>query len=331
MFRFAYPYVLALFIPLCLWGYFLLRKRRQKTMTFSQTSQLKKLAGKKDEIIIDLPLYLRLLCMALLILTISRPQSYNVSRDIKSPGVDILLCMDTSGSMQALDFKLGHESVNRLTAVKKVVGDFIKKREKDRIGLVVFGEHAFTQAPLTMDKGLLLALVNRMEIGMAGDKTAIGSALAIAGKRIKDIPAKAKIIILLTDGENTAGDVTPIQAAEALKALNIKIYTIGVGSKGKAPFKVQGMFGERTIYQKVNLDEKTLRSIADIGNGRYFRAANTKELAEIYDIIDREEKTEVKVKEFFHYRELYGYFLIPSMLILLLEIFIQAFVVRSIP
>jgi len=300
-------------------------------MTFSQTSQLKKLAAKKDEFIIDLPLYLRILCMALLILTISRPQSYNISRDIKTPGVDILLCMDTSGSMQALDFKLGNTSVDRLTAVKKVVGDFIKKRDKDRIGLVIFGKYAFTQAPLTMDKGLLLSLVNRMEIGMAGDQTAIGSALAIAGKRIKDIPAKAKIVILLTDGESNAGDVTPIQAAEALKALNIKIYTIGVGSKGKAPFKVQDFFGERTIYQKVNLDETTLRQIADIGNGRYFRAANTKELSEIYDIIDREEKTEVKVKEFFHYRELYGYFLIPAMIILLLEIFIQAFVVRSIP
>lgn len=331
MYRFAYPYILTLFIPLCLWGYVLIRKRRQKTMTFSQTSQLKKLAGKKEEFIIDLPLYLRLMCMALLILTISRPQSYNISRDINSPGVDILLCMDTSGSMQALDFKLGSESVNRLTAVKKVVGDFIRKRENDRIGLVVFGEHAFTQAPLTMDKGLLLNLIDRMEIGMAGDKTAIGSALAIAGKRIKDIPAKAKIVILLTDGRNNAGDVSPTQAAEALEALDIKIYTIGVGGKGKAPFKVQGFFGEKTIYQKVDLDETTLRKIADTGNGRYFRAADTEELSEIYDIIDREEKTEVKVKEFFHYRELFGFFLIPAMIILLLEIFIQAFVVRSIP
>ncbi|ETR69131.1 MAG: BatA protein [Candidatus Magnetoglobus multicellularis str. Araruama] len=331
MFRLAYPYVLTLFIPLCLWGYLLLRKRRRNTMTFSLTSQLKKLSGKTEELIIDLPVYLRLLCMALLILTICRPQSYNVSREIKSPGVDILLCMDTSGSMQALDFKLGKESVNRLTAVKKVVSDFVKKRENDRIGLVVFGEHAFTQAPLTMDKGLLLSLIDRMEIGMAGDKTAIGSALAIAGKRIKDIPAKAKIVILLTDGRNNAGDVSPTQAAEALDALEIKIYTIGVGGKGEAPFKVQGFFGEKIIYQKVDLDETTLRKIANTGNGRYFRAADTEELSEIYDIIDREEKTEVKVKEFFHYKELYGYFLIPSIILLLLEIFIQAFVVRSIP
>jgi len=331
MFRFAYPYGLIFFIPLLIWGYFLIRKRRQKTVTFSQASQLKKLAGKQEEFIIDLPLYLRMLCMALLILTICRPQSYNVSREVKSPGVDILLCMDTSGSMQALDFKLGKQSVDRLTAVKKVVSDFIKKRENDRIGLVVFGEYAFTQAPLTMDKGLLLNLIDRMEIGMAGDKTAIGSALAIAGKRIKDIPAKAKIVILLTDGRNNAGDITPIQSAEALEALNIKIYTIGVGGKGKAPFKVRGFFGEKIIYQEVDLDEKTLRKIADSSNGKYFRAADTDELSEIYDIIDREEQTEVKIKEFFHFKELYAYFLIPAMIILLLEIFIQAFVVRSIP
>jgi Ca-activated chloride channel family protein len=331
MFRFAYPYALILLIPLILWGYFLIRKRRQKTMTFSQTSLLKRLASKKDELIIDLPVYLRLLCMIFLILTICRPQSYNVSREIKSPGVDILLCMDTSGSMQALDFKLGKQSVDRLTAVKKVVSDFVKKRENDRIGLVVFGDYAFTQAPLTMDKGLLLNLIDRMDIGMAGDKTAIGSALAIAGKRIKDIPAKAKIVILLTDGRNNSGDITPSQAAEALEALNIKIYTIGVGGKGKAPFKVRGFFGEKIVYQEVDLDEKTLRKIAQTGNGKYFRAADTEELSEIYDIIDREEKTEVKVKEFFHFKELYAYFLIPAMFICLLEIFIQAFVVRSLP
>jgi len=331
MFRFAYPYILVLFIPLCVWVYILIRKRRQKTVTFSQTSMLKKLAGKKEEMIIDLPVYLRILCMIFLILTICRPQSYNVSREIKSPGVDILLCMDTSGSMQALDFKLGKKSVDRLTAVKKVVSDFIKKREHDRIGLVVFGEFAFTQAPLTMDKGLLLNLIDRMEIGMAGDKTAIGSALAIAGKRIKDIPAKSKIIILLTDGRNNSGDITPSQAAEALEALNIKIYTIGVGGKGKAPFKVRDFFGEKIIYQEVDLDEKTLRKIAQTGNGRYFRAADTEELSEIYDIIDKEETTEVKVKEFFHFKELFAFFLIPAIILLILEILIQAFVVRSIP
>ena len=320
-----------LILPLLGWLILLFRQKK-RTVTFSGTSQISALSSTKDKVLIEMPVILRALCLLLIIICICRPQTFNVSRDIKSPGVDILLCMDTSGSMQALDFKLGKKSVDRLTAVKKVVSDFVKKREHDRIGLVVFGEYAFTQAPLTMDKGLLLNLIDHMEIGMAGDSTAVGSALAIAGKRIKDIPAKSKIIILLTDGRNNAGDVTPKKAAEALKTLGIKIYTIGVGGKGEAPFKVRGIFGrERIIYQKVDLDETTLQEIAAIGNGRYFRAADSKQLAEIYDIIDRAEKTEVKVKEFFHFNELYVYFLIPALIILAIEIIVKNFLLRSIP
>ena len=331
MFRFAYPYLLFLFIPLIAWC-FLLFKQKKKTMTFSVTSRLKELSGKKDQVLIEVPSIIRAVCLSILIICLCRPQTYNVSKEVKSPGVDILLCMDTSGSMQALDFKLGRKSVDRLTAVKKVVSDFVKKRENDRIGLVVFGEHAFTQAPLTMDKGLLLNLIDNMEIGMAGDSTAIGSALAIAGKRIKDIPAKAKIVILLTDGRSNAGDVTPKKAAEALDSLGIKIYTIGVGGKGKAPFKVSGFFGEeKIIYQKVDLDEATLQQIAGIGKGRYFRAADSEQLREIYDIIDKAEKTEVKIKEFFHYKELYLYLLIPALILIVVEMLLKFSIVRSIP
>jgi len=221
--------------------------------------------------------------------------------------------------------------VNRLTAVKKVVSDFIKKRELDRIGLVVFGEEAFTQSPLTLDKGLLLGLVARMEIGMAGDSTAIGSAIAVSGKRLKDLKAKSRILILLTDGRSNAGDLTPERAAEAVGALGVKIYTIGVGGKGPAPFRVRGFFGTRIIHQNVDLDEETLKRIATIGDGRYFRASDSDSLSEIYDIIDREEKTEIKVKEFFHFRELYYLFLIPAFLMLGLEIFLRTTVLRVIP
>ncbi|CAN2040656.1 Ca-activated chloride channel homolog [Candidatus Magnetomoraceae bacterium gMMP-15] len=329
MFRFAYPYMLLLFIALFLWLY-LLYCQKKRTITFSGASQLKALAG-KGSYLIELPTILRTLCLVLLIFAVARPQTYNMSREIKSPGVDIVLCMDTSGSMQALDFKLNNESVDRLTAVKKVVSDFVKKRENDRISLIVFGEYAFTQAPLTQDKGLLLNLIENMKIGMAGDSTAIGSALAIAGKRIKDIPAKSKIVILLTDGVNNAGDITPKEAAEALEALNIKIYTIGVGGHGPAPFKVHGFFGQKIIYREVDLDEKTLQQISSIGKGRYFRAADSDQLSEIYDLIDKAEKTEVKVKEFFHFRELYLYFLIPALILLALEMALKGFVIRSIP
>jgi len=318
------------FIPLILWLVLKL-KHRKVAMTFSGAGWLKEIVGTRGIFTSKLPLMLRSACLVLLILAICRPQLYSVLREVESSGVDIILCLDTSGSMQALDFELGGEPVNRLTAVKKVVGDFVKKREHDRIGLVVFGKHAFTQAPLTLDKGLLLGLIKRLQIGMAGDSTAIGSALAVAGKRIKDIPAHTKIVILLTDGRNNFGEISPVEAAKALRALNIKIYTIGVGSQGPVPFRVKSFFGERTVYQRVDLDENLLRQVANLGMGRYFKASDSKGLSEIYDLIDQAEKTEVKVKEFFNFHELYLYFLIPALVLLLLEIFVRSLVVRSIP
>ncbi len=330
MFRFAWPYMLFVIVLVCFW-FFIRLKRKKPAITFSGTELLKGQISNRGILIGNFPLILRFLCMILLVLAISRPQLYSVSKEVKSSGVDIILCLDTSGSMQALDFKLKDQPVNRLIAVKKVVSDFIKKREHDRIGLIVFGEYAYTQAPLTMDKGLLLGLINNMRIGMAGDSTAIGSALAVAGKRIKDIPAKTKIIILMTDGRNNAGDIGPVEAARALNALDVKIYTIGVGSHGPVPFKVRGFFGERTVYQRVDLDEKLLTQVADIGKGKYFRASDSKQLEEIYDLINKAEKTEINVKEFFHFTELYLYFLVPALFLFFIEIFLSGFIIRSIP
>ncbi len=330
MLTFAYYPLLFLLLFIALWVFLKIRKGTPG-LTYSHTHRLVKLSGDYSRHMGRLPLMLRAICLALLVIALARPQYSNVSRDTKSPGVDIMLCLDTSGSMRALDFKLKGERVTRLTAVKKVVTDFIKKREHDRIGLVVFGEEAFTQSPLSMDKGMLLNLVNRMEIGMAGDSTAVGSAIAIGGKRLKDLKAKSKILILLTDGRNNAGVITPEQAAEAVKAFDVKIYSIGVGGIGPAPFPMQTMWGTRLVNQQVDLDEKTLQKVADIGGGRYFRAADSKELSEIYDIIDKAEKTEIKVKEFFHFEELYLYLLIPALIILGLEIILRTTVFRVIP
>jgi len=271
-FRFAYPMLLFMVVGVAGWLVTSLR-RRPVGITHSMTEELADLVGKTGWIRHRIPLFLRTISLILLVLTAARPQFYNVSRDIKSPGVDIMLGLDTSGSMQALDFKLDNDPVSRLTAVKKVVSEFIKKREMDRIGLIVFGAEAFTQSPLTLDKGLLLGLVNRMEIGMAGDSTAIGSAIAIGGKRLKDLKAKSRILILLTDGRNNAGDVTPSQAAGAVKEFGVKIYAIGVGGKGPAPFRVKSFFGTRIIHQRVDLDEETLKEVARIGRGKYYRAS----------------------------------------------------------
>lgn len=330
IFRFAYPPLLFLLLVVACWG-FVSWRRRPPSVTFSTASRLAALAGSANRLLVSTPLILRSLCLVLLLFAAARPQFYNVSREIKSPGVDIILCLDASGSMQALDFQLDGDPVSRLTAVKKVVSGFIKKREMDRIGLVVFGEQAFTQSPLTLDKGLLLGLVEKMEIGMAGDSTAIGSAIAIGGKRLKDLKAKSKILILLTDGRNNAGEITPESAAEAVRSLGIKIYTIGVGGDGPAPFKVKTLFGTRMVRQRVDLDEKTLRAIAEIGKGSYFRAADSQQLSEIYDIIDKEEKTEAKVKEFLHFKELYLWFLVPALALLLAETALRATLLRMLP
>ena len=330
MFRFAYPTLLMLLVlpgGLVFWHL----RREPPGVTHPLTSPMARLQHGGTRLLSRVPLFLRTLCLVLLVLAAARPQLYNVSKEIRSPGVDIMLCLDTSGSMRALDFKLDGEQVDRLTAVKKVVQDFIKKREMDRIGLVVFGDEAFTQSPLTLDKGLLLGLVDKMEIGMAGDQTSLGDAIAVGAKRLKDLKAKSKILILLTDGRHNAGTITPEQAAEAAQALGVKIYTIGVGGKGPAPFKVKTLFGTRTVRQRVDLDEETLRKVAGVGGGRYFRAADSEQLSDIYDLIDREEKTEVKVKEFFHFRELYAYFLVPALFFFGLEILLKSTYLRIVP
>ncbi len=330
MFRLAYPAILALLGLVA--GWFLWRlKHKPVGITYSLATMAADLVPRASWVTGHIALLLRTGCLVLLVLAAARPQLYNVSREIKSPGVDIMLCLDTSGSMQALDFTLDEEPVSRLTAVKKVVRDFIEKREMDRIGLVVFGTEAFTQSPLTLDKGLLLELVSRMQIGMAGNKTAIGSALAVGAKRLKDLKAKSKILILLTDGRQTAGEITPEAAAEAARAIGVKTYTIGVGGTEPAPFPVQTPFGTRIMRQPVDMDEETLVQVAAIGNGQYFRAVNTDRLQEIYTIIDRQEKTETTVKEFFHFRELYHYFLVPALLLLLVEMVARATLLRTIP
>jgi len=330
MFRLAYAPVLGLGILVAAYLAWELN-RRPVGLTYSMAGTLARLVGGGDRLTGRLPSLLRGACLLLLLLAAARPQLYNVSREIRSPGVDIILCLDASGSMRALDFELNGEPVSRLAAVRKVVTDFIAKREMDRIGLVVFGTQAFTQAPLTLDKGLLLNLVDRMQVGMAGEQTAIGAAIALGGKRLKDLQAKSKLLILLTDGRQTAESLLPAEAAEAARALGIKIYTIGVGGDEPVPIPVKTPFGTRIVRQRIDLDEATLKKVAAIGGGRYFRAADTEGLQEIYALIDRLQPTEVKVKEFFHYEELYRWFLVPALVLLAVEITLRTTLLRTIP
>jgi Ca-activated chloride channel homolog len=317
-FRFAYPLLMCVLLGLIFVWLFFEFKRKPASAVFSNASTLKRLMGGGEKIKARMPLILIAASLIMLALAAGRPQLYNVEHETISPGVDIILCLDTSFSMEAMDFTLDNQPVTRLTAVKKVVNDFIKEREHDRMGIVVFGTEAYTQSPLTMDKGLLLQLVDKMQTRMAGKSTSLGDAIAISSKRLKDINEPSKIIILLTDGRSNTGKLTPLQAAEAAKALGIKIYTIGVGGHGKAPIMVDmPPFGQQMTYIEDDLDEDTLMDIAKTTDGHFFLASDSKGLEEIYGIINKAEKRDVKIKEFFSYKELYRWLLIPAFVLML--------------
>lgn len=331
MFRFADPWLLSALLAVPVVVYRSLRAGGGAAVRFSSLDVLRQLGRSRSAAARRYLFVLRAITLALLVLALARPQSGTQLTEITTEGVDIMLCLDTSGSMQALDFKEGDKRVTRLQVVKRVVADFIRGRTNDRIGMVVFGSESFTQCPLTLDYGVLLDFLDRLSIGMAGDTTAIGSGLAVCIKRMKDLPAKSKVVVLLTDGRNNTGSISPAVAARLAHTYGIKVYTIGVGTEGEAPFLVDSLFGKQYVYQKVDLDEPTLRRIADETGGRYFRATNTKALEDIYRQIDAMEKTEAKATEHVEYNELFAWFLIPGLALLVAEIVLTTTVLRTIP
>jgi Ca-activated chloride channel family protein len=252
-----------------------------------------------------------------MIIALARPQAGERKINVETEGVNIVLALDLSGSMKALDFKRDEKIVTRLEAVKGVVSDFIMKREGDRIGLVVFGTHAFTQVPLTRDYNTIAFMLDHLKIGAAGPNTAVGDALGISLKRLEDIPAKSNIIILLTDGKSNAGELSWQEAAKIAAQRKIKIHTIGVGTRGKVPFLVDGLFGKQYVYRQVDMDWDALDSIAEQTGGTFFKAKDTDSLASIYKMIDSMEKTTVNVDKWVDYKELYTLFLIPGLLLYL--------------
>ena len=329
-FRFEDPWLLLFFLMV---PFLIMRGKgkQQATISYSSIDTLQAMRSARVEILSILPLALRMFAISLLVLALARPQEGHKSTEILSVGVDIILALDTSGSMQALDFIKDEKRDTRLAMVKDVVSQFIDNRPNDRMGMVVFGSEAYTQCPLTLDQGILKSFLSKLDIGMAGDSTAIGSAIGIAVKRLKDLKSKSKVIILLTDGRNNAGSLPPLQAAQTAKAFGIKIHTIAVGTLGKAPFLVNSIFGQRYVYQQVDIDEDTLKKISDLTGGQYFRATDLESLKTIYKQIDEMEKSEVKVIDHSEYTELFHYFLIPGLLILLLEILLSNTVLRRIP
>jgi Ca-activated chloride channel homolog len=329
-FQFQDPWVFLLLgiIPLLIYRTL---KNRPATLHFSSLDSLKALHSKGMDFLAATPLILRCLAIALLVTALARPQEGRKSTEILSAGVDILLAIDTSGSMQAMDFEKNNQPVDRLTVVKDVVSEFIDSREFDRMGMVVFGNEAFTQCPLTLDHDILHSFLKKLQIGVAGDSTAIGSAIGISVKRLKDLKSKSKVIILLTDGRNNAGNITPFQASEIAKTYDIKIYTVGVGTQGEAPFPINTPFGQKMLMQKVEMDEDSLKKIAEQTGGQYFRATDSDSLKQIYAQIDSLEKSEVKWIDHSEYRELFPLFLIPALLLVLAETILAQTRLRRVP
>ncbi|MEJ2659329.1 MAG: VWA domain-containing protein [Desulfobacteraceae bacterium] len=313
MFRFASPYFLALLalIPATVWyGAKRVRRPALAGSGMGASDAVPRSAALKT---LWLPPALFYLALALMIAALARPQWGTRRMVTNTSGINIILAIDLSESMAALDFKQGDTIINRLEAVKSVVQNFVQHRDGDRIGMVVFGSAAYTQLPLTRDYNTIITMLERLQIGAAGRSTAIGDAIGISLKRLEDIKSKSNIIILLTDGRSNSGEFEPRTTAAIAKEKGVKIYTIGVGGRGRAPFLINDpIFGQRYVYQQVNIDEATLKAVAEQTGGAYFRARDLAGLQKIYATIDKLEKTTVKMKTFADYNDLYIYLLLPA-------------------
>lgn len=312
---------------LMLAGYLLTQHRANASLRSSSLAMFSNQKGNLKVHLRHLPAILRIIAFSLLVVALARPQSTSSWENSKTEGIDIVLSLDISGSMLAEDFK-----PNRLEAAKDVAIQFITNRPSDRIGLVVYSRESFTQCPLTSDHPVLINLFKDVKQGMIEDGTAIGYGLATAVSRLKESNAKSRVIILLTDGENNAGEISPATAAELAQAFGIKVYTIGVGTKGMAPMPATDFFGRKVYRQvEVRIDEETLKQIADISGGKYFRATNKEALTKIYEEIDQMEKTELDVKKYSKKHEEYLSFVLMAGLALLLEVILRLSVYRNLP
>ncbi|MEK7435025.1 MAG: VWA domain-containing protein [Cyanobacteriota bacterium] len=322
-FIFASPLFFSLFILMPFFIFYEFKIRKYPAIKFSSLHIVKTVKSKKKISPRIILFSLRLFTFIMIVFSLARPQFIKVTSDVLTEGVNIMLAVDTSGSMQAIDLKTDKDIVTRLDVVKAVVKDFVSRRKNDPTGIIVFGTEAYTQCPLTLDTEMLKEFVGNIEIGMAGEQTCVGNALALAVNRLKDTAGKSKVAVLLTDGSSNSGRITPEKATEIAKTFGIKVYTIGVGTTGKIPFLQKDLFGSRVVYGKADLDEKTLKTIAEKTSGKYYRAKTTEDLIKIYDDIDKLEKNEVKVKNYMDAKEIFYYFLILAIISFLMEILLS--------
>lgn len=327
-FEFANPeyfWLLVLLVPMILW-YVFKEKKSYADLQFSSLRAFRGIRHAGRVWLRHVLFILKVLAIVFLVTALARPQSSNSWQTYTSEGIDIVLGLDISTSMLARDF-----TPDRLEAAKEVATKFILERPQDRIGLVVFAGESFTQCPLTTDQAVLVNLLREVQSGMIEDGTAIGLGLANAVNRLKDSPAKSRVIILLTDGVNNRGAVAPVTAAELAKTYGIRVYTIGVGTYGEAPYPVQTPFGVQLQNMRVEIDEEVLKQVAEVTGGQYFRATDNTKLEQIYKEIDQLEKSKMEVKHFSKKQEKYFWFGLIGMLLLITEALLRYTLLRKIP
>jgi Ca-activated chloride channel homolog len=317
MIRFLHPELLGLIALLPLLALWKGRWGKAAAVVYSSTENARRLAGARKTRAGHWLSAIRLLVLALLILGLARPQFGRGTTEVDASGIDIVLAVDVSGSMEALDFELNGRPATRIDVVKQVVSKFIEDRPNDRIGLIAFAGRPYVVSPLTLDHHWLQKRLDQVRTGMVEDGTAIGSAIASGVNRLREQEAKSKIVILLTDGMNNAGKVPPAAAAEAAEALGIKVYTIGAGTRGSAPMPVLDPFGRRQVVMaQVDIDEETLTEVATMTGAQYHRATDTDSLQRIYAEINALETTTQKMKKFAHHQELFALAVLPALLLL---------------
>ena len=325
---FAYPWVLWLLPLIPVLAYVLWRRRRSMVteVTFSSLQPFGHTPRALRERLHQVPLWLRLAALALFLIALARPQSISSRENVSTEGIDIVMLLDISGSMLAEDF-----TPNRMQAAKQVAEEFIDGRTNDRIGLVIFSAESFTQCPLTTDYPVLKSLLKEVKNGMIADGTAIGLALANGVNRLKDSKAKSRVMILLTDGVNNRGEIDPITAAKIAATFGIRVYTVGVGAQGEAPYPVETPFGIQRRLIPVDLDEKTLSTVADMTGGKYYRATDNRKLKAIYKEIDQLERSRIEVTAYKRYSEKFYGWLFGGLALVLLEVVLGGTVLRKIP
>jgi len=329
---FANPWLLLLLLLIPVLAYLQGQLGGVPAVIFSSVGPLKTLGKVAESKAGDFLAGLMFLALALLIIALARPQQGKTISHVEASGIDIMICIDVSGSMLTEDYNIGGQRANRIDTVKEVTRKFIEGRPNDRIGVVAFGGRPYLVSPLTLDHDWLFQNLERVRVGLVEDSTAIGSAIAAGSNRLKDKKAKSKVIILLTDGDNNAGKISPETAAEAAKTLGVKLYAIGAGTNGTAPYPFTDPYG-RKVYQMMNVqfNEEGLKKVSQIANGKYYRAADTQSLENIYSEIDKLEKSKVELTKYTNYRDLFPWFTGAGLAVLGLNVLLAQTLWRKLP